>query len=158
MINNVTLTGRLVKDIDLAYTANGVAVGSFRMAVNRNFTNSSGNTEADFINCVVWRKQAETMANYLRQGSLVGIVGRLQSRSYENKSGQRVYVTEVLIDHFTFLESKSSSNNQTDQKQEVQGNSNTQSSVSQTSLYGPGISQSQDFGREINMNDDRFPY
>lgn len=114
MINNVTLTGRLVKDIDLAYTANGVAVGSFRLAVNRNFTNSAGNTEADFINCVVWRKQAETMANYLRQGSLVGIVGRLQSRSYENKSGQRVYVTEVLIDHFTFLESKSSSNNETD--------------------------------------------
>ena len=107
MINNTTLVGRLVKDIDLRYTSNGTATGTFTLAVNRNFKNAAGEIEADFINCVIWRKAAENFANFTRKGSLVGITGRIQTRNYENKEGQRVYVTEVVADNFALLEKKS---------------------------------------------------
>lgn len=108
MINNVVLTGRLTKDIDLRQTPNGKASGSFSLAVERNFTNQQGQRDADFISCQAWGKTAETMANYTHKGSLIGIEGRIQTRNYENKQGQRVYVTEVIVNNFTFLESKKS--------------------------------------------------
>ncbi|MGE9501772.1 single-stranded DNA-binding protein, partial [Escherichia coli] len=73
MINNVTLVGRLTKDPDLRYTASDTAVATFTLAVNRNFTNQNGNREADFINCVIWRKPAETMATLAKKGSLIGV-------------------------------------------------------------------------------------
>lgn len=107
MINNTVLVGRLTKDPDLKYTANGTAVATFTLAVNRNFTNQDGNREADFINCVIWRKSAETLANYARKGTLLGVTGRIQTRSYENQQGQRVYVTEVVVENFQLLESRS---------------------------------------------------
>ena len=106
MINQVVLVGRLTKDIDLRYTASGSAVGSFTLAVNRNFTNQNGEREADFINCIIWRKPAETMANYARKGTLLGVVGRIQTRNYDNQQGQRVYMTEVVCESFQLLESK----------------------------------------------------
>ena len=109
MINNVTLVGRLTKDPDLRYTSNGTGVASFTLAVNRNFTNQAGEHEADFINCVIWRKPAETLANYARKGTLLGLTGRIQTRSYDNQQGQRVYVTEVVADNFQLLESKATS-------------------------------------------------
>lgn len=106
MINRVVLVGRLTKDPDLRYTPNGVAVANFTLAVNRTFTNQNGEREADFINIVVWRRQAENAANYLKKGSLAGVDGRLQSRSFENNQGQRVFVTEVVADSVQFLEPK----------------------------------------------------
>ncbi|EIW2162759.1 TPA: single-stranded DNA-binding protein [Enterococcus faecalis] len=106
MINNVTLVGRLTKDVDLRYTNSGTAVGQFILAVNRNFTNQNGDREADFINCVIWRKAAESLANYARKGTLIGLTGRIQTRNYENQQGQRVYVTEVVAENFQLLESK----------------------------------------------------
>ncbi|MFC0234377.1 single-stranded DNA-binding protein [Vagococcus entomophilus] len=109
MINNVVLVGRLTKDPDLRYTASGTAVATFTLAVNRNFTNQNGNRDADFINCVIWRKPAETMANIAKKGTLMGATGRIQTRNYENQQGQRVYVTEVVCDNFQLLESKAAS-------------------------------------------------
>lgn len=106
MINNVTLVGRLTKDPDLRYTQSGTAVGQFTLAVNRNFTNQQGDREADFINCVIWRKAAESFANYARKGTLIGLTGRIQTRNYENQQGQRVYVTEIVVENFQLLESK----------------------------------------------------
>ncbi|MCM2138850.1 single-stranded DNA-binding protein [Vagococcus fluvialis] len=106
MINNVVLVGRLTKDADLRYTSGGQAVATFNLAVNRNFTNQSGEREADFVNCVIWRKTAETLANYAKKGTLLGVVGRIQTRNYENQQGQKVYVTEVVCDNFQLLESK----------------------------------------------------
>lgn len=106
MINNVVLVGRLTKDIDLRYTGSGTAVGTFTLAVNRQFTNQAGEREADFINCVIWRKSAENFANFTRRGALVGITGRIQTRHYEGNDGKRVYVTEVVADNFTLLEPK----------------------------------------------------
>ncbi|OHR58563.1 single-stranded DNA-binding protein, partial [Staphylococcus sp. HMSC070A02] len=115
MINRVVLVGRLTKDPEFRTTQSGVDVATFTLAVNRNFKDKNGEQQADFINCVVFRKQAENVNNYLNKGSLAGVDGRLQSRSYENNEGRRVFVTEVVCDSVQFLEPKntqSSNNNQ----------------------------------------------
>lgn len=106
MINNVVLVGRLTRDPELKYTGNNIAVASFSLAVNRNFKDANGEREADFINCVIWRQQAENLANWAKKGVLIGITGRIQTRSYENQQGQRVYVTEVVAENFQMLESR----------------------------------------------------
>ena len=113
MINRTTLTGRLTNDIELKYTPSGSAVGNFRLAVNRAFTNPNGERETDFINCVVWKKTAENFANFTHKGALVGVDGRIQTRNYEDKDGKRVYVTEVVVENFALLEPKN--NNQAQQ-------------------------------------------
>ena len=142
MINNVVLVGRLTKDPELRFTSNGSAVATFNLAVNRNFTNQSGEREADFVNCVIWRKQAETLGNYTKKGSLIGVVGRIQTRNYENQQGQRVYVTEVVCDNFQMLESS---------------NVNRQSTVgdheSSTNEH-PTFPNSQ----EVDISDDDLPF
>lgn len=106
MINNVCLVGRLTRPVDLRYTSNGTAFGSFSLAIDRNYKKESGEKETDYINCVIWRKPAVNLYNFTKKGSLIGIEGRLQSRNYENKEGQKVYVTEVLVENFSLLESK----------------------------------------------------
>ena len=104
MLNSTCLVGRLTKDPELRYTPNNQAVATFSLAVNRNFKNQNGDCEADFINCVIWRQQAENLANWAKKGALIGITGRIQTRNYENQQGQRVYVTEVVADSFQLLE------------------------------------------------------
>lgn len=108
-MNNVTLVGNMTKDADLKFTSNGSAVASFTLAVSRAFKNANGEKETDFINCVVWRKQAEVLAEYTRKGSKIAIRGRMQTRNYDNKEGVKVYVTEVVVEEFTFLDSKKDS-------------------------------------------------
>jgi len=139
MINNVTLVGRLTKDPDLRYTSSGKAVASFTLAVNRRFTNQAGQREADYIQCVIWGKSAETLANYAKKGSLIGIVGRLQSRSYENKEQQRVYVTEVVVETFQLLEPRTVN----EQRQSSQNN-NQQNDNSDPNFEGSTIDISDD--------------
>ena len=111
-MNVVSLIGRLVKDLDLRYTQSGKAVATGTLAVNRRFKNASGENEADFIQIQIWDKSAENLASFTRKGSLVGITGRIQTRNYENKEGQRVYVTEVVAENFALLESKKDSDTQ----------------------------------------------
>ena len=106
MIINVVLVGRMTRDAELRYTPQNQAVATFTLAVNRNFKNQSGEREADFINVVIWRQQAENLANWAKKGALIGIAGRIQTRNYENQQGQRVYVTEVVADNFQMLESR----------------------------------------------------
>lgn len=132
MINNVVLVGRLTKDPDLRYTSSGSAVTTFTLAVNRNFTNAEGNREADFINCVIWRKPAETMANYARKGTLLGVTGRIQTRNYENQQGQRVFVTEVVCENFQLLESRQANVD----RNNAQGSQNQNTGVSNHSDGG----------------------
>ena len=110
-MNNVNLIGRLTKAVDLRYTQNGVAYGSFTIAVNRRFKNQNGEREADFINCVIWKKSAENLANFTQKGSLIGVSGAIQTRNYDNQQGQRVYVTEVLVENFDLLESRKTADN-----------------------------------------------
>jgi single-strand DNA-binding protein len=107
MINQVALTGHLTRDVDLRYTQGGTAVGSFTLAVQRSFTNKDGQREADFINCIIWRKSAENLSNFVHKGSLLGVQGRMQTRSYDNKDGQRVFITEVVVENFALLEPRS---------------------------------------------------
>lgn len=106
MINRVVLVGRLTKDPVLRKTANGVSVTSFTVACTRRFK-QEGQPDADFINTVVWNKTADIVAQYTHKGSLVGVEGRIQTRSYDDKDGKRVYVSEVVADSVQFLESKS---------------------------------------------------
>lgn len=161
MINNVVLVGRLTKEPDLRYTSNGTAAASFTLAVNRSFKNANGDREADFINCVIWRKPAETLANYARKGTLLGVTGRIQTRNYENQQGQRVYVTEVVVENFQLLESK---NNNSSQNTSATNVSNTQTNnytpnkqnTSQTNL---GVNPMNEFGATtIDINDDSLPF
>ena len=105
-MNKVVLIGRLTKDPELRYTSSNVAAASFTLAVNRQFQNQNGVREADFINIVIWRKQAETAKKYLTKGSLIAVEGRIQTRNYDGADGKKVYVTEVVADSFEFLESK----------------------------------------------------
>lgn len=104
MLNNVCLVGRMAGDAELRYTPNNQAVATFRLAVNRPFKNQNGEREADFINCVIWRQQAENLANWAKKGASIGITGRIQTRNFENQQGQRVYVTKVIADSFQLLE------------------------------------------------------
>lgn len=109
-MNNVSLIGRLTKDPDLRYTSSGMAVATFSLAVQRSFRNKDGEYEADFINCVCWNKSGETLANHVKKGQRIGVTGRIQTRNYENEQGNRVYVTEVVVEGFTFLEKKDDNN------------------------------------------------
>lgn len=140
MINQTTLVGRLTNDVNLRYTPSNVAVATFTLAVNRTFKNENGEREADFINCVMWRQQAENLANWAKKGALIGITGRIQTRSYDNQQGQRVYVTEVVAEQFQLLESKG------------QGNQGQQRQAQQ---------QTPDFSRQgapMDISDDDFPF
>lgn len=119
MINRVVLVGRLTKDPEFRTTQSGIDVANFTLAVNRNFTNAQGEREADFINVVVFRKQAENVNNYLSKGSLAGVDGRVQSRSYENNEGKRIFVTEVVADSVQFLEPKGNNNQNISQGQQT---------------------------------------
>lgn len=107
-MNKVQLVGILTRDPELRTTASGVSVCSFTIAVNRRFKNPQGEYETDFINCVAWRKGAELLAKYFGKGSMVGLVGSIQTRSYDNKDGQRVYVTEVSVEEVHFVERRKS--------------------------------------------------
>ncbi|HCV8192265.1 TPA: single-stranded DNA-binding protein [Staphylococcus aureus] len=121
MLNRVVLVGRLTKDPEYRTTPSGVSVATFTLAVNRTFTNAQGEREADFVNCVVFRRQADNVNNYLSKGSLAGVDGRLQSRNYENQEGRRVFVTEVVCVSVQFLEPKNTNDSQQDlYQQQVQ--------------------------------------
>ena len=156
MINRTVLVGRLTRDPELRYTQGGTAVASFTVAVNRQFTNSQGEREADFINCVIWRKAAENFANLVHKGSLVGIDGRIQTRNYENKQGQRVYVTEVVVENFSLLESKNANSNDN-----TNNDPNNQSNNLNNQPKKPNNNTSDPFadnGKPIDISDDSLPF
>lgn len=123
-MNRTVLVGRLTRDPEMRVSQSGVAVTSFNLAVNRPFPSKDGKQEADFINCVTFKKQAENVNQYLKKGSLCGVDGRIQTRNYENKDGQRVYVTEVVCDSVQFLDSKGSNNDSGGQQSQGRPNTN----------------------------------
>lgn len=148
-MNRVILVGRLTRDPELRSTPNGVPVANFTLAVNRTFTNQQGEREADFINCVVWRKSAENVANFLKKGSLAGVDGRIFTHNYEGEDGKRVYVTEVYADSVQFLEPKNSTTSKT-QQPETQNNIEP---IHRHEEYAPEIPMeepSDDFSKELD--------
>lgn len=106
MINQVTLVGRLTRDPELKVTQEGISVTNVTLAVTRNYRNQVGEYDADFVQCTFWKKTAENTVHYCRKGSLIGIMGRIQTRHYDNQEGKRVYVTEVIAEYVKFLEPK----------------------------------------------------
>ena len=122
MINNVTLIGRLTRDPKLQYTNSNIATAQFNIACNRNFKKANGEYDADFINCVMWRDQAERFCEWTRKGMLVGITGRIQTRSYEGNDGKRVYVTEVVAENFQVLEKRDNTANQNSMNEQMPHN------------------------------------
>lgn len=146
MLNNVSLVGRTTRDVELRYTPSNVAVATFTLAVNRTFKNENGERETDFINCVMWRQQAENLANWAKKGALIGITGRIQTRSYENQQGQRVYVTEVVAEQFQLLESRNS-----------QGQQGNQGQRAQTQQETPDFSRSTTTN-PLDISDDDLPF
>ncbi|MRH44390.1 single-stranded DNA-binding protein [Aquibacillus halophilus] len=160
MLNRVVLVGRLTRDPDLRYTPNGVAVANFTLAVNRPFSNQQGDKEADFINCVVWRRAAENLANFMNKGSLVGVDGRLQSRSFEGQDGKRVFVTEVVADTVQFLETKGSSQGGGQGSTGSQPNQNQNQNKPNNNDYANQNEQDpfKDNGEPIDISDDDLPF
>ncbi|HAM1976026.1 TPA: single-stranded DNA-binding protein [Listeria monocytogenes] len=160
MMNRVILVGRLTKDPDLRYTPSGAAVATFTLAVNRPFKNGQGEQEADFIQCVVWRKPAENVANFLKKGSMAGVDGRVQTRNYEGNDGKRVFVTEVVAESVQFLEPKNN-NAEGSTSNNYQGKANY-SNDNQTSSYRADTSQKKDSfageGKPIDISDDDLPF
>ncbi|MDQ0351527.1 single-strand DNA-binding protein [Alkalibacillus filiformis] len=160
MLNRVVLVGRLTKDPELRYTPNGVAVANFTIAVNRPFSNQQGEREADFINCVIWRRPAENLANYMGKGSMIGVDGRIQTRNFEGQDGKRVFMTEVVADSVQFLESKNS--NQGGQP----GRTSNQSQQTNQSGFQPQQQDTkpksenpfEDSGEPVDLSDDDLPF
>lgn len=157
-INNVVLVGRMTRDAELRYTPSNVAVATLTLAVNRPFKNQNGEHEADFINVVIWRQQAENLANWAKKGAQIGITGRIQTRSYDNQQGQRVYVTEVVAETFQLLESRS--------VREGKGQGQGQGGYSAPSNQAP-TQPTPDFSRQENpfgqtnpmdISDDDLPF
>lgn len=140
-MNKTVLIGRVCNQIQLRYTSNNVPCCTFTLAVSRDYTNQEGQREADFINIQVWKNQAENCSKYLTKGSLIAIVGRIQTRSYDNEKGEKRYVTEVVADKITFLDNKKDGQ----QSGQVSG---TQSDT-QVLQNDPYI----DMGKQVSMDD-----
>lgn len=150
-INSVVLVGRMTKDPELKYTQSGVAVCRFTLAVNRPFSNQQGQREADFVNCVTWRKQAENTANYLRKGSLAGVEGRIQTSNFEGKDGNRVFMTEIVADSIQFLEPRSARSNS-------QENNYQSSQPEQKQSYNHQSDPFNNDGAPLEVSDDDLPF
>ena len=159
-MNKVFLIGRLVGDPELRYTGTNIPVATFSIAVNRNFANSAGEREADFINIVVWRKQAENVKNYVKQGSQVAIDGRIQTRTYDDQNGQKRYITEVVADNIQFLDTKAA----TERRQTTSSNSyndvNPYSFSPEMDVPTSDLKDDpfKDFGEEIKVEDNDLPF
>ena len=154
MINNVTLVGRLVAPPDLRKTPNNVSSLQGTLAVNRNFKNENGEREADFINFKAWRGTADIIAQYCSKGSLIGITGRIQVRSYE-KDGQRRYVTEVVTESVALLESRNSQGGNSSQGGNWHPGGSTQSEFANNSS---GYNSPFGNSNPMDISDDDLPF
>ena len=161
-MNKVFLIGRLVRDPELRYTGTNIPVATFSLAVNRNYSNANGERETDFINIVVWRKQAENVKYYMKQGSQVAIDGRIQTRSYDDANGQKRYITEVVADNVQFLDTKAV----TEKRQNASASDNSYGEVNPYS-FSPEMDMPtsdlkddpfKDFGEEIKVEDNDLPF
>ena len=147
MLNKVILIGRTTKDVDLRKTSSGTAVATFTLAVDNRFVQKDGQNTADFISCVAWNNTAEFMNNYVKKGSLVAVEGRIQTRNYDNKDGNKVYVTEVVVETLKSLGS---------------GSRNTERTGSNYDGYEPTVSTSTDYDTSVDVSydisDDDLPF
>src|SRR5690625_3215860 len=147
MLNRVVLVGRLVADPELRYSPAGVGIANFTVAVNRTFTNHQGEREADFINCVCFKRVAENLENYQKKGNLFGVDGRIQTRSYEGQDGKRVYVTEIVAESVQFLEFN--------KKEGESTRSNQNANTGQTKANDSPL---ENQGEPVDLKDEDLPF
>ena len=140
-MNKAILIGRLTKNPEIRYTSNNVPCCTFTLAVSRDYTNQEGQREADFINIQVWKNQAENCSRYLTKGSLIGLLGRIQTRSYDNEKGEKRYITEVLAEKIKFLDTKKD------------GQQSGQVSGTQSDTQAPQTDPYADMGKQVSMDD-----
>lgn len=153
MINRTVLTDRLTREPELKTTQSGLSVATFTLAVNRQYSKDKNKSLADFINCVIWRKSAENFCSFTKKGSLVGVDGRIQTRSYENKDGQRVYVTEVVVDNFALLESKAEQQNNINTS-DLKNEDKNSAEINQDNQKDPF----EGTGETVEISDDDLPF
>ena len=161
-MNKAILIGRLTKDPELRTTPTGRNVCQFSVAVNRTFTNANGEREADFINCVVWDKQAENLVKYQKKGNQIAVDGRIQTRNYEDKDGKRVYVTEILANNISFLDSKgtNTSSNDFNSLPEPPREDSVSSSSNMNNMETVSVDKDpfEAFGDSIEISDNDLPF
>ena len=161
-MNKALLIGRLTRDPELRSTSTGRNVCQFSIAVNRNFTNANGEREADFINCVVWDKQAENLVKYQKKGNQIAVDGRIQTRNYEDKDGKRVYVTEILANSISFLDSKGTNTGSNDFNSlpEPPREDSVSSSSNMSSMETVSVDKDpfEAFGDSIEISDNDLPF
>ena len=147
MLNKVILIGRTTRDVDFRRTSSGTPVATFTLALDNRFVLKDGKPTTDFINCVAWNRTAETMDKYVKKGALIAVEGRIQTRNYENKDGNRVYVTEIVCENMRMLETKSSNNGTYLDEYEPNNGIENNESVSNTSN-----------DVEFNISEDDLPF
>ena len=155
MINSVNLVGRLTRDVELRVSQSNVTVATFTLAVNRSFKSANGEREADFINCVAFKKTAEILNQYAGKGSQIGVTGSIQTRNYENKDGQRVYVTEVIANNIALLDSKGSNNASDGQQPQARPNTNQ---AQQTRSQAPDENPFANSKGPVDISSDDLPF
>ena len=157
-MNKAFLIGRLTRDPELRYSSSNAAIVNFSIAIDRQYTNSQGQRETDFINIVAFQKQAENIKKYVSKGSLVAVDGRIQTRNYEDKDGKRVYVTEVVADRVQFLDSRNSGNtvsNDVSEDNVSPADFQTETSPKETNVSDDVFA---DFGSSIEISDDDIAF
>ena len=155
MINSVNLVGRLTRDVELRVSQSNVTVATFTLAVNRSFKSANGEREADFINCVAFKKTAEILNQYAGKGSQIGVTGSIQTRNYENKDNQRVYVTEVIANNIALLDSKGSNNASDGQQSQARPNTNQ---AQQTRSQAPDENPFANSKGSVDISSDSLPF
>ena len=150
-MNKVFLIGRLSRDPELRHTSNNTPFCQINVAISRP-VGQGKEPETDFINVVVWNKQAENLVKYVKKGNQIAIVGRIQTRSYDNEEGKKVYVTEVLANHVEFIGNNSNKTN----------DNQTQTQDNKTSYTAEEIDNIDDpydnFGKRVEVTDDMLPF
>ena len=156
-MNKVFLIGRLTRDPELRYTGSNIPVATFSIAVNGNFTNQSGEREADFFNITVWRKQAENICRYLDKGSLISVEGRIQTRNYDNNEGKRTYVTEVIASNVEFLGSANDNRGTSNNAPQFDENpfDSMEPAMDTTSVDNDPFAS---FGEKVEISDNELPF
>ncbi len=156
-MNKAFLIGRLTRDPELRYSTSNAAIVNFSIAIDRQYTNNQGQRETDFINIVAFQKQAENIKKYVSKGSLVAVDGRIQTRTYDDKDGKRVYVTEVVADRVQFLDSRNSQNNSQSVQEDglTPADFQSKSDVAETNVSDDVFA---DFGNSIEISDDDIAF
>ncbi len=171
-MNKVVLIGRITKDPELRTTPTGVPVVQFSIAVNRTYQNQNGERQADFISCVAWRNQAENLAKFIRKGGLIAVDGSIQTRQYDDQSGARRFVTEVICNQITFLESKKQDGGYGDlsqitppQQNSYRNNNYNQNSYQQNNYSSNNMNNQledknpfEDINRDFDITNDDLPF